>query len=380
MIDLDNFESLKNMDSKGQLNWMTKWPDMISEGFSTGAKLKIDKNITIKGKPLIYDKSFNQIGICGMGGSGISGEFIQNYLQEVDFHIPISVIRGYKLPKHFTKESFILIVSYSGNTREALFCLYEALKRNIPVVLISSGGFCVDFSEKVHLPHVVLPKGFEPRAAFPILFGAIAGVLFSVFHELFFLENDIYGLQELLGKHNTLYEPKIPLKSNIAKQLANELLNVVPIYISEYPCLGMRMKGQMNENSKKLGFYDIFPEMMHNTTQSWKDEKLSELPFQIVRVIVNKDTEMSDKTSYGLLLAKYKSNLRIHDINFANEGDSLLHRLFLATYLVDYASIYLAFLRNYDPSFIDIVVGMKDKFEPELEAKFNIRAALHQLV
>ena len=72
--------------------------------------------------------------------------------------------------------------------------------------------------------------------------------------------------------------------------------------------------------------------------------------------------------------------MSIHDINFANEGGSLLHSLFLATYLVDYASIYLAFLRIYDPTFIDIIVGMKDKFEPELEAKFNIRAALHQLV
>ena len=315
-----------------------------------------------------------------MGGSGISGEFLQNYLQEVNFNIPLSLVRGYRLPQNFTSDSLIIIVSYSGNTRETLTCLYESLKRNIPVVLISSGGVCVKLSEQANFPLVLLPKGYEPRAAFPVLFGAIAGVLVNIFPQLSFLEEDLKSLSKLLDQQNLLYESKVPLKSNLAKQLALKWLNVVPIFLSEYLCLGMRMKGQMNENSKKMAFYDTFPEMMHNTTQSWKDEKINELPFHFVRTIIHEDSEMQDKTSYGLQLANYKFTDKVDNLDFSKASNNLLHKLFLVTYLVDYASIYLAFLRNYDPSFIDIVVGMKDKFEPELTKRFDVHSELFKLI
>ena len=380
MIDLDSIDTFKSLDGKGQLALMTNWSNMILDSFNKGKSVKIPDQVFTKSFNLNYNKDYNQIGICGMGGSGISGEFLQNYLQEVNFRIPVTLVRGYKLPKNFTSDSFIIIVSYSGNTRETLTCLYESLKRNIAVVLISSGGTCLELSESSKIPLVLLQKGYEPRAAFPALFGAITGVLFQKFKELNFLESDLTNLTGLLKKQNDSYEPNVPLKNNLAKQLAKKWLNVVPIFLSEYLCLGMRMKGQMNENSKKMAFYDTFPEMMHNTTQSWKDEKLNQLPFHFVRTIINEDTEMSDKTNYGLELAKYKSINNVDEINFCKSSSNLLHRLFLATYLVDYTSIYLAFLRNIDPSFIDIVVGMKDKFEPLLTKKFDVKSALLDLV
>ncbi len=380
MINLDNFESFKELDGKGQLTWMTEWSNMILNSFNKGKDLTIPDKISIKNLNLNYNKTYNQVGICGMGGSGISGEFLQNYLQEQEFNIPISLVRGYRLPKNLTSDSLIIIVSYSGNTRETLTCLYESLKRNISVILISSGGTCVELSEKAHFPLVLLPKGFEPRAAFPVLFGAVAGVMAKIFPSLSFLDSDLKELGNLLTKQNSLYQPNVPLESNLAKQLAQKWLNVVPIFLSEYLCLGMRMKGQMNENSKKIAFYDTFPEMMHNTSQSWKDEKLRELPFHYIRTLVHTDSEMSDKTTYGLQLAKYESVDKVDNLDFSKASNNLIHKLFLATYLVDYASIYLAFLRNYDPSFIDIIVGMKDKFEPELTKRFDVKSALFNLL
>ena len=379
MIDLDKSESFKALDGKNQLSLMTKWSNMILDSFNKGKNIVIPEKVSKNKINLSYNKKFNQIGICGMGGSGISGEFLQNYLQETDFNVPVSLVRGYRLPKNFSDNSLIVIVSYSGNTRETLTCLYESLERKIPVVIISSGGTCVELSEKAKLPLITLPKGFEPRAAFPLLFGAIAGVFYKLFPNLSFLERDLKQLGELLVKSNLSYEPTVPTASNLAKQLAAKWINVVPIFLSEFLCLGMRMKGQMNENSKKMAFYDTFPEMMHNTTQSWKDEKLNELPFHFIRTIIHDDTEMVDKTSYGLRFAKYRSVDNVDNLDFSKSSDKLIHRLFLATYLVDYASIYLAFLHNIDPSFIDIVVGMKDKFEPDLTKKFDVRSALLNL-
>lgn len=376
MIDLNDFSTFDSIDKKGQLGWMANWSEMILKSFEIGKNVQIRDKISHGNVNLDYSKKYKQIGICGMGGSGISGEFIQNYLQETDFSLPVSLVRGYRLPKNFNSDSLVLIVSYSGNTRETLSCLLESLKRNIAVILISSGGTCEQLSTASQIPLVKLPKGYEPRAAFPILFGAVAGVLNKIFSELSFLEKDIIQLADSLKKQNDLYEPKIPAESNKAKQLAKKWYDVVPIFLSEYLCLGMRMKGQMNENSKKMAFYDTFPEMMHNTTQSWKDENLNKFPFHFVRTVINDDTEMTDKTNYGLHLASYKNLENVDELNFSSVSSNLLVRLFSATFLVDYASLYLALLRNFDPSFIDIVVGMKDKFEPELTKKFDVRSAI----
>jgi glucose/mannose-6-phosphate isomerase len=232
----------------------------------------------------------------------------------------------------------------------------------------------------MNFPFVELPTGYEPRAAFPLLFGAIAGVLYNLFLDLKFLKQDLDSLSNLLQKTNEKYEPSRLLKENLAKQLAKKWLDVVPIFISEYSCLGMRMKGQMNENSKKIAFYDVFPEMMHNTTQSWKDVQLNLLPLHFIRIVIHENTEMSDKTNYGLELAHYKSLSQVDELDFSQTSKNLLEKLFLATYLVDYASIYIAFLKDVDPSFIDIVVGMKDKFEPILNKQYDIRLALLEMV
>jgi glucose/mannose-6-phosphate isomerase len=380
MNDLDAFTEFTMLDKKGQLNWISNWSTMIQNGFNNGNKIKISPEISNGNVNIRYSNKYNQIGICGMGGSGISGEFIQNYLSEYKFSIPVSVIRGYKLPIYFTSQSLMLIVSYSGNTRETLFCLLESLKRNIPIILISSGGLCKELAEKMNFPFVELPTGYEPRAAFPLLFGAIAGVLYNLFLDLKFLKQDLDSLSNLLQKTNEKYEPSRLLKENLAKQLAKKWLDVVPIFISEYSCLGMRMKGQMNENSKKIAFYDVFPEMMHNTTQSWKDVQLNLLPLHFIRIVIHENTEMSDKTNYGLELAHYKSLSQVDELDFSQTSKNLLEKLFLATYLVDYASIYIAFLKDVDPSFIDIVVGMKDKFEPILNKQYDIRLALLEMV
>ena len=141
---------------------------------------------------------------------------MQNYLQQTYFTIPLCFFRAYTLPTSFSKHSLVLIVSYSGNTRETLTCLYECLERQIPVILMSSGGACVELSEKTNFPLVILPKGFEPRAAFPVLFGAIAGIFYRIFPSLKFLEDDLKKLGELLTKQNTFYEPKVPTQSNLA--------------------------------------------------------------------------------------------------------------------------------------------------------------------
>lgn len=43
MINLDNFESFKKLDGKGQLSWMTDWSNMILDSFNKGKNISIPK-------------------------------------------------------------------------------------------------------------------------------------------------------------------------------------------------------------------------------------------------------------------------------------------------------------------------------------------------
>lgn len=379
MVNLDKTDSFKALDTQGQLSWIANWSNSILQSFEIGKNIQIPDHISTTNFNLHYLEQYSQITICAMGGSAISGTYLKNYLDGVNFFIPITIVRGYTFPDNIPIDSLVLIVSYSGNTRETLSCLYQSIKRNMAIVIISSGGTCLEFAKKYNIPFVTLPKGFQQRAAFPLILGGILGVVCKQFLELHFLESELASLADLLDKHNSIYEAKNPSSSNLAKQLAIKWLDQIPIFFSEFECLGMRMKGQMNENAQKMAFYDTFPEMMHNSTQSWKDQYLSKLPFQLIRIIINDNPEMIRKTNYALELAKQESVKIIDEIDFTKETTNPLHRLLLSTYLIDYISIYIAFLENLDPSDADIIVGMKTKFDPELKKEFDFKSALLSL-
>lgn len=379
MIDLDNIEDIKKIDKSNQFEWISSWPEMIKKGFSLGMNTKIPKEISIKIGKINLKKKFRNIGICGMGGSAISGEYIQNFLieNETGFDLPINIIRGYKLPNYLTSDSLIIVVSYSGNTRETLFCLLEAIKRNIYVIFISSGGVLIELSEKYNFPIVKLPKGYAPRAAFPLLFSALCGIFSSLFPELKYLEQELSELTELLIHKNSELNFNTPINSNPGKKFALKWLDKIPIFISQYSCLGMRMKGQMNENSKKIAFYDFFPEMMHNSVQGWKDESINNFIF--VRIFFSASgSEMIDKTDFSLKIVNYHNKKTVDKIII--KESNLMKNLFVATYLVDYVSLYMSVLQNIDPSNIDIISKMKEEFDPKLNLVFNIKNELNSLL
>ena len=103
---------------------LRRMPDDIEKA----AKMKID--ISVKGR-------IDSILVCGMGGSGISGDIIRDYLKH-ESRVPVVVSKGYALPAFTNRNTLVFVVTYSGRTAETLSVLKQAMKRKAKIIAISS--------------------------------------------------------------------------------------------------------------------------------------------------------------------------------------------------------------------------------------------------
>ena len=379
MNKLDQISNITQLDTQGQFNTIKDWPQMISQGFQLGTQLKLPTTVEIGKYTLNYSKKFLNLIVCGMGGSAISGEYMQNLISTSQFKLHFSIIRGYQLPSYVNNNSLAIIITYSGNTRETLICLYKAIERNIPIIIISSGGTAITIAKKYNIPFLQLSSSYQPRAAFPLLFSTLAGVINNILPISNDSEAAFNQTIQLLKKESNNLEPKSPNQNNLAKKIANKLLqnkDKVPMFLTAHSALGMRMKGQFNENANLVAFYDIFPELMQNSVQGWKDKK--SLQFYFILIKLGSDSnEMIDKIKYSLNIAHPDEKILFELIEI--EGPSFLAELLFATYLMDYISLYLAILQNIDPSEMIMITNMKKTFDSKLKIEFDVEKALLSL-
>jgi glucose/mannose-6-phosphate isomerase len=89
------------------------FPKQLKEGILAA------KNVKINGE-------FDNIAVCGMGGSAWPAEILRDWIFP---SFPFYVNKTYNLPPQTNKKSLVIICSYSGNTEETLSCYSEAKKR-----------------------------------------------------------------------------------------------------------------------------------------------------------------------------------------------------------------------------------------------------------
>ena len=92
--------------------------------------------------------------------------------------VETSLIRGYQLPAAARPEDWLLAISYSGNTEEALSVFDEAEDRGLTRVAITSGGALADRARAARVPLLSLTGGSPPRAAAGWVYAAAFEVCF----------------------------------------------------------------------------------------------------------------------------------------------------------------------------------------------------------
>ena len=123
----------------------------------------------------------------------------------------------------------------------------------------------------------------------------------------------------------------------------------------------MPYKNLINENSKMLGWYGVFPELNHNEIVGWGgDEKPGNFS-----VVLLRDSEDHPRVQRRMELTReifFDGKVRnVIDVNAI--GSSNLERLLSLIYIGDYTSVYLAMLRKIDPTPVTYIEEFKKRLD-----------------
>ncbi len=205
-------------------------------------------------------EEYDGIALTGMGGSGIIGDVIHILAFEFS-DVPTVVIKDFSLPKYVKDGWLVLAISYSGNTKETLSTVYEALSRGCDVAGVSSGGKLAEIAREKGLTYLQVEEGRAPRASMPALLVGALKVLKAKGM------NFPLPSPEGLAKLGNVGEAEA-----LAENLVEGLTGRIPVFLSDvrhYP-LAVRAKNEFNENAKVPAKVEVLPEWGHNDIVGWE--------------------------------------------------------------------------------------------------------------
>ena len=294
------------------------------------------------------DRSFSNILICGLGGSGIGGTIL-NDIVSGETHIPILSSKDYSIPNFVNENTLVVASSYSGNTEETIYALQKCLDKNAEVCIITSGGKLKDIAVENKYNHIIIPGGHPPRA----MFGYAFVQLFYVLHQYNIINSDF--VLDFKNSIKLLKKDKGVIQNKAKKLSKNIHQNTPIIYTAKgFEGVAVRFRQQLNENSKMLGWHNVIPEMNHNELLGWRTnvENLaviylrnkSDFERNQIRMDINKK-----------VISKFTNNIT----EIWSEGESLIENTLYHINICDWASWYISVLNNVDAIEIDVIDYLK---------------------
>jgi len=318
-----------------------QFTNQLTDALSIGKKARLT----------LPKKSINSIVITGLGGSGIGGT-IAKQLVANQIKVPLIVNNDYHLPAFVNENTLVIVSSFSGNTEETLEALKQAQSVNAEISCITSGGKLAEIAIENNYNLIILPEAFSPRAM----------LTYSIVQQFFLFKH--YGIidDSFIGKIQstvTFLDSEVESIKDLAHQTALALHSKTFVIYSEASVEGVaiRLRQQINENSKSLGWHHVVPEMNHNELVGWAGGKpeytviLLRTSYEFSRSKVRLDISKE-------IIKKYTPNI----IELVAKGDSLIEQSFYHILLGDWISVYLAELNQVD----DVEVKVIDYLKGEL--------------
>ncbi len=338
---LDHADVISRYDQHDILGVIADQPNQLRQSYSTAGLGKFKKPTAIV--------------VAGMGGSAIAAEFIKNWLGD-RLPVPLVIVRGYELPAFVDKTTLVVASSYSGNTEETVSCLKDAEKRGAMIIELTTGGHLDVEAKAHHLIELTVPAGLQPRLA--VLYGvkALATVIESL-GLLTGIKQELEAAADWVESQLGPWTPTTPTEENSAKQLAKAFKDH-PVVIYGGPVLAMpamKWKIDINENAKSLAFYNYLPEFNHNEFLGWGHTGHSDLV--VVELQSNLDNTQVKKrfSATNRLLSGDMPD----PIVVTAQGKTKLEQMLWTILLGDYASAYLAFLNQVDPTPVPLIEKLK---------------------
>ncbi|MDC0155428.1 glucose-6-phosphate isomerase, partial [Nitrosopumilus sp.] len=301
----------------------------------------------------IVTEKISHIVFAGMGGSGTIGDIFASVLSKTDIHV--EVVKGYHLPKTVKQNSLLICTSVSGNTIETITVLKEGIELGCKIMAFSSGGEIKKICNERKIEHRKILMNHSPRASLVTYLYSMIKILLPI---LPISTKDINNSIEELKKTEEKVSSLNLNENNISLNLAYWIKNTPVIY---YPwglqSVAIRFKNSLQENTKLHVMIDDIIESCHNGIVSWeKDSTLQPI------LIEGEDDYIKTKERWAIIKEIFlEKDISFYEIK-SNNGN-ILSKIIQLIYILDYCTIYLAILKNVDPTPVLSIDLIKRKLE-----------------
>ena len=313
--------------------------------------------------PPAFDKNIDAIVFSGMGGSGLGG-FIAKQLYGSKLPIPFEVVNDYYIPQYVTKNTLVVVQSYSGTTEESLSAFDKAHAKGTKLFAIASGKDLLERAIKYNVPYFKInplhnPSN-QPRMAIGYSIFAIITLL-SKLHIISLSQNDITRLCTLLNEGNEQYGIGTNEDENEAKTFARLLLNKLPLFFAGEHLLGAvcATRNQYNENAKSMAIYFPLPEADHHVLEALQfpvdlRTKMQGI-FYSSKLLSDKIKVRTEKTAEIL----EENGVKTETVALA--GSTKLEEVLSGVQFGAYLGFYVAMLHGINPTPVPWIESFKKK-------------------
>ncbi|MDP4001346.1 MAG: bifunctional phosphoglucose/phosphomannose isomerase [bacterium] len=286
--------------------------------------------------------------VVGMGGSALSGGLLKIFLPGID----VLIHKSYGLPQlseDDLKQRLVIASSYSGNTEETIDALSQAIKNDLDVAVIASGGKMIELAKENNVPYVVIPDtGIQPRMALGF---NLLGLL-----KLMDFEDFLSSASEL-SKH---LEASASEKQG--KELATKMKDHVPIIYGSDDNMAViyNWKIKFNETGKIPAFFNVVPELNHNEMTGFDTQDSSKHLSEKFYFIFLKDQDDDSRIQKRMkVLQKLYEDRGLPVEVIEMKGSSKLEKVFTSLLLADWAALYIAELYGLEAEQVPMVEEFK---------------------
>ncbi|HSW57772.1 MAG TPA: bifunctional phosphoglucose/phosphomannose isomerase [Dehalococcoidales bacterium] len=345
---LDNPEIYQKYDPSGMLIHIHNFPRLCRDAWQMGLGIQLPEEY----------KAVKKVLILGMGGSAIGGDLMAS-LAVNESAVTVQVCREYFLPRHVDQNTLVIASSYSGMTEETLSAFEQSFETSALKLAVTTGGKLQSLCQSRDVPVFTINYKSSPRAALPYSFFTLMGIM----QNLGFLPERKADFEEtfsLLDQMNLQIAENTPQNENPAKMLAQKLMGRLPvIYGSGITSeVARRWKGQINENSKMVCFFEVYPELNHNAVMGYR---FPEVILAKCFIVMLDSTLLHERVQLryeitGQILDKAGIQYQV----VKGRGNSALSQMMSLVLFGDYVSYYLAMLNQTDPTEIKAIDFLKN--------------------
>lgn len=318
---------------------ISRFMDQLEEAVEIGRNARI--------KSLSPD--IQHIYVAGLGGSGIGADFVGSFIHD-ECRLPFLVRKGYSVPAFVGPHTLAIANSYSGNTEETLISYDKIKANNARIIAVASGGKLIDKAKHDGFDFVQVPSDWpSPRACL----GYSLTVQLWILHHLGLISER--PIQEITSSIALLRSESDDIKKK-AEEIAKRLHNHIPVIYAEdrMEPVAVRLRQQINENSKALCWHHVVPEMNHNELVGWREKN------ENLAVIYLRNEDDYNRNAVRMDINKKIIGQYVNDIiEIYSKGNTMIERVMYLVHLGDWISWYLAQLRGVDALEVKVIDYLK---------------------